>query len=850
MSFKDCVTRAIENGELDPERGGRALVAYDESIDPNVKKLGEVAGDVKTARQVFDAMQFQKQEKKRVAALMVEIGRKRQIEMKSFKDANGQTDLAGGYRAFRERHNNANYSNYSAIHDEVNARVNSMMNEVLTQFRLTTTGDARNTAGFRKVIHEMFGDIDTGDAQAKNMAKAISEALEYTRQRRNAAGGRTPKKRGYGAPQRHDRQALKNAKKQPWIDFILPKLDPEKMINPDTGLPIKPSELEKALKGIYEEITEGTLTRESPDIFLGRKSEANKRLDHRFLAFKSSKEWIEYTERFGDGDPFSQIMSHLDGMARDIGMMETFGPNPVAMRAFLEERVMKWAKALSARGIERKGIVGSDDWESHAKHIIKQSQRMDDLFTGVSNAPVNEFHANTFAFLQSGHVAAVLGSAFLSSVSDIATTFLTAGAADLPMFKILKNTANNFAGLNRVDRIRLSARLGLILDNQNAVANGQMRYVGEVMGPQIMRRVAHTVLNFSLLSPWTKSWRWGFGQTFLGELHDATKKSWEELLPGQRATMERYGINQNDWINIRETKPYDASIDFNNMKSSEGTKFFDIRGLSERSDLSRTFARDLANKMSRMVTGETEFAIPTATLRGRAILTRGTKPGTPEGSFWRSVATYKLYTASLMLTHMQRAFNQETPLKRTKEFAKLFLATTATGALALQLKDISKGKDPRQMFDENGIPDKKFLGAAITQGGGLGIFGDLFFADHTRFGGGKLDTFLGPIWGLGEDAYKFTVVNVQELIAGKDPKVGREFTNLIKRYTPGQSLWYSRLALERLIFDQIQEELDPKASKSFATRERNMRRDYDQEFWWRPGRTAPSRSPDFSEIAN
>jgi hypothetical protein len=849
MSFKDCVTRAIENGELDPERGGRALVAYDESIDPNVAKLGQVAGDVKTARQVFDAMQFQKREKKRVAALMVEIGRQRQMDIKSFVDSNGQNDLAAGYRALYERHSNADYTNVAATHDEINARTNSIINEVLTEFRLTTTGDARNTTGFRKVVHELFGDIDTGDAQAKNMAKAVSTAQEYLRQRFNAAGGRIPKKVGFGMTQKHDKKSLIDAGQEEWSKAISDGLAPEKMINPDTGLPIKPSELDKAIKNAWVDITRNKLNRESPDVFLGQKSKANSRLDHRFFVFKDSEAWLKYSERFGDGDPFSQLMSHMDGLARDISMMETFGPNPLAMKGFLEERVMFWASDLAANKIKRKGW-GSGNWEGHAKSVLRQTKNMDDLFTGVANSPVDEFHANTSSFLQAGHVAAVLGSAFLSSISDVATTFLTAGAADLPMFKILKNTASNFTGLNRVDRIRLSARLSLILDNQNAVANGQMRYVGEVMGPQVMRRISHTVLNLSLLSPWTKSWRWGFGQTFLGELHDATKKSWEQLLPGQRETMERYGINQNDWLSIRKTKPYDASIDFNNMKSSEGTKFFDIRGLSERSDLSRTFARDLANKMSRMVTGETEFAVPSTTLRGRAILTQGHRPGTIAGTAWRSFAMYKSYMSTLMLTHFERAYSQGTPLKRTKEFAKLFLATTATGAIAVQLKDISKGRDPRQMFDENGIPDAKFLGAAITQGGGLGIFGDLFFSDSNRFGGGLMDTFSGPGAGFIDDIGKFTIGNIQELVAGEDTKAGREFTNLIKRYTPGQSLWYSRLALERLIFDQIQEELDPKASKSFATRERNMRRDYDQEFWWRPGKTSPGRSPDFSEIVN
>ena len=849
MSFKDCVSRAIENGELDPERGERALVAYDESIDPNVKKLGEVAGDVKTAREVFDAMKFQKREKKRLAALMIEIGRERQIEIKSFKDSNGQQDLAGGYRALRERHSNANYSNYSATHNEVNARVNAIINEVLTEYRLTTTGEARNAAGFRKVVQELFEE-STGDPQAKNMAKAISEALEYTRQRRSAAGGRTPKKRGYGAPQRHSKEALIEAEEGPWVDFITPRLAPEKMIDPDTGKAIKPAELPSILRKIFNEITVGTPIRESPDVVLGPRSEANKRLDHRFLAFKSAKDWIEYAEQFGDGAPFSQIMSHLDGMARDIGMMETFGPNPVSMKAFLEERIQAWAKDLTKRKVKRKAVVGSNKWTAHTNSVLRQTKHMDELFTGQANSPVSVAHANTFAFLQSGHVASVLGSAFLSSVTDFATTFLTAGAADLPMFKILKNTASNFAGLDRVDRIRLSARLGLIIDNQTAIANGQMRYVGEVMGPQIMRRAAHTVLNLSLLSPWTKSWRWGFGQTFLGELHDATKKSWGELPAKQREPMARYGINQNDWTSIKENKAYDASEYFENMESSEGTKFFDIKGLGERTDISPKYARELSNKISRMITGETEFAVPSTTLRGRAILTQGSKPGTISGSAWRSFAMYKSYVSTFMFTHMERAYSQKTPLKRSKEFAKLFLATTAMGALAVQLKDISKGKDPRQIFNDNGVPNIKFLGAAITQGGGLGIFGDLFFSDINRYGRSLVDTFSGPGAGFVKDVSKFTIGNLQELFTGEDTKAGREFANLLKRYTPGQSLWYSRLALERLVFDQIQEGLDPKAGKSFRTKERNLARDYDQEFWWRPGRTAPDRAPDFSEITN
>ncbi len=50
----------------------------------------------------------------------------------------------------------------------------------------------------------------------------------------------------------------------------------------------------------------------------------------------------------------------------------------------------------------------------------------------------------------------------------------------------------------------------------------------------------------------------------------------------------------------------------------------------------------------------------------------------------------------------------------------------------------------------------------------------------------------------------------------------------------GRSLWYARLAFERLIFDQFEAAIDPNAAKSFRRIEQGARRDYGQHFWWRP----------------
>ena len=76
---------------------------------------------------------------------------------------------------------------------------------------------------------------------------------------------------------------------------------------------------------------------------------------------------------------------------------------------------------------------------------------------------------------------------------------------------------------------------------------------------------------------------------------------------------------------------------------------------------------------------------------------------------------------------------------------------------------------------------------------------------------------------------------------------GRELSRFIRQNAPGHSLWYGRLAMERLIFDEIDLALDPKARQRFRNIETRARRDYKQRFFSRPGRGLPQRAPDLSQ---
>ena len=175
-------------------------------------------------------------------------------------------------------------------------------------------------------------------------------------------------------------------------------------------------------------------------------------------------------------------------------------------------------------------------------------------------------------------------------------------------------------------------------------------------------------------------------------------------------------------------------------------------------------------------------------------------------------------------------------------FADLLISTTIMGALALQIKEMAKGRDPRSM------DDPEFWGAAFMQGGGLGIYGDFLFSDLNRFDRGLAETIAGPVVGFANDLRKLTIGNVIEAAQGEDTKIASEMISFAQRYTPGASLWYMRLGLERMVFDQAKLWADPDAGKKIRRMKRKYAREYGQDFWWEPGKMLPERRPDIENI--
>lgn len=167
--------------------------------------------------------------------------------------------------------------------------------------------------------------------------------------------------------------------------------------------------------------------------------------------------------------------------------------------------------------------------------------------------------------------------------------------------------------------------------------------------------------------------------------------------------------------------------------------------------------------------------------------------------------------------------------------AALITSLTIFGALAIELKDLVNGKDPRPM---NTL---KFWAAAYSQGGGLGIFGDFMYTGlggSNRAGSPNWASFFGPVFGSAVDLANLPTAAMRD-------KVGAEALRFARGHMPFVNLWYAKSAIDHAGLQDLQEMLSP---GYLARMRQTAMKEWGQDYWWRPSQGAPARAPDFGNI--
>jgi hypothetical protein len=813
-SIADCLQRGIDFGEIDRQRGIALqrefdqLVARYRSIMPEAQAKARAAADLKEASKTKTAR------RRHVVLNQLQAMSRIRNQIVTAKDPAAaiksliQYDPTAGMKGESVRF----------LAEAYVSSINAAMKDVLEKTGQDVLSRSRNPKLLENLIRELH-DEATGDALAKTLAATVRKEQQRMRRSFNSFGGDIGDLADFGVSHTHDAGQMMQKGFPAWAEKIHGLLAWNRIIDHSTGKPFAAAgqapafaDVQTFLKDVYDGITTRGWDDRDPSLAMGGRALANQRAEHRVLHFKNGSAWIDYNRAFGTSDPFSAMISGLHGLARDVAALRVLGPNPRAGLTFAAQVAQKHA-----------ADIGDTKLAERATRAGKTALAMLAHQDGSANIPHHVGWARFFGGVRSTLTSIQLGSAVVSSVTDAATISAAASTIGMSGRTVMARSVQLMA--SQATR-ETAARMGYVAETLADSGATMARYMGQTFGTGLPERMSSFTLRATGLSAVTDFRKIAFQMEFAGHLADMGNRAWADMEPNTRMMLERRGITAKDWDLMRDpsTRFYPQGQGGpNGGPSMNGPDFMSpYHWLEHQTALPRVEAEGLAMRWQMAIQEQLEMAIPSASLEGKAFMQGTAAPGTFMGELARSSTSYKSFSLSLMLNQYRRFSEADSwGMNRWSYAAKLSGMLLVTGALAVQLKELVKGNDPRPM-DEG-----KFWMASLFQGGGLGLFGDFFNATQSRTGGGLAETLAGPVVGLANQIARPVASNITRAINGEDTTVGRDVADLGRKNTPFfSSAWYVRTAYSRLVADNIQAFLDPEAELAFRRRAKRLAKEY------------------------
>lgn len=683
-----------------------------------------------------------------------------------------------------------------------------------------------NQEGVNAIVRAIFGETQGLPPEAVQGAKEWASVTTALRERFNRAGGDIGTLEDWGLPHHHSQSKVAKAGRDQWVTDTLPLLDREHYFNED-GTRMDDAQLADFLKEAWTSIATGGANKMTPGGPRVSGARANRGNESRQIHYKDAASYLEYQGKYGERSLYEVLVGHIAGISKDVGLVETFGPNPDHAFRYWRESLVQEGKLAEPTKIGK---------------IDERAIRSENLYNEVAGKtlPVASRHlAETFDTLRNWLVASRLGSAVITSFSDDATLHLTGRLNNLPELRLVANELAAFNPANRMEE-RMALRSGLAM---NTLISSLNRFGQQGIGAAFSRRLANTVLRVSGLNAMTEARKRAFGATMLSSLGSITKEHsrLSDLDAADHRILLSKGLTETDWQVWRAAQLEDWGGGNRTMLTPESIYRIPDAQLKDIGDPIR-LKEQAATKLLAIVLEESDVAVIEPGAADRVVTGANIQRGTWKGELTRSFFLFKSFPLAMISRHWARGMSLPNTGGRAAYLATLIAATTVAGMVSLQINEVLKGRDPRTLnpMSKGGL--RNWM-AAMLKGGSLGIYGDFLFSDATQHGQSPFATLSGPVLGTVEDVANLTQGNIMQALQGKDTNAGAEAVRFVKGNTPGASLWYAKSAFDHLIWFQLAEYFSPGYLAKMRVK---AQQDYQQRYWWEPQDLAPKRAPDIA----
>lgn len=634
--------------------------------------------------------------------------------------------------------------------------------------------------------------------EAQTIAKVVRKWQEVARTDANAAGAWIGKLDDWIVSQSHDRWKVERAGFQAWAADIGQRLDWPR-IEAEHG-PIQDKAL--WLREVYTNIASGVQLKAQGATnttgFIGPRNVAKGMSQERVLHFRTADDWYAYNQAFGFGSLREAVFAGLRRSAQNTGIMRVLGTNPDAMFNRLVDEISQQLR----RGGDEKAIRKFSEATAEQGWLRRRLAEVD----GSVNIAVNHTAARVGAGVRAVQSMAKLGGATISSFGDIAT-YGSEMAFQGRTF--LSGVTESLEGLTRgrpkAEARELLAEAGVFLDSMIAELSRAGTLDDSI--PGAMTRGLRLFFKANLLSWWTDTLRSSAALGMLHTLAGHRGKAFADLPERLRKVFNLYDIGEADWNVMRA----------GSIKALDGRDYLTRAGLPQ----------DVGEKLSRYVSDRAYTAVLEPDADARAMMKMGTRPGTPLGEIDRFVMQFKSYGVGFARQVVGREIYGYGPKAfeagSMQGLAKLIVASTILGYASMTVKEMLKGKKPRD--PETPGQWAAVIQAAMVQGGGFGLYGDYLFGQYSRFGGTSLESAAGPALGTAADVLKL----FHRAKAGDDAAAAA--LRVAINNTPFINLFYTRPVLDYAILYEMQEALNPGALRRMEGR---IKKESGQEYWLPP----------------
>jgi len=710
--------------------------------------------------------------------------------------------------------------------------------------------DIEKRTGLKPPVTETNQDI-------KKVAEIMESYSELVRQKLNARGANIEKMWGYVVKQSYDqfnvRAAANRLNKKleeitvpenlqgkdinyyknftAWKNFIMQYLDGDRTFaNTD--------DVDNFLLNAYNSIVGNKIQiAEGAGNIFGTKNVAKGANYKRVLHYKSAKDWFAVNEKFGTGSLKETYFSGLMTAGRNMGMIDSLGTKP-------KQNFEKIRYAIQQRLIDDERLNAAQSISSYAP-FDKYMKVVDGTIHTIEGGSIGFGVAKWSAITRAVTNTTKLGGAVISAAADLG---IYGSEMKFQGRSFLGGMYEGFAGLarrkNTQDKKDLVEGMGFLADGIVYDVSGR-----HTVGDNLTKgwtKIQRTFFKYNLLSWWTNTLK---ENSMLGMANYYAKQknlSFDKLNKPLQEFFALYNIDSVKWDVIRKNgmSKADDGTEFINVANLDQISDADIKRITGIDNLSKTELQIEKDKFKYSVSGilldRSIYAVIEPDARVKGIMTQGTLAGTGMGEAIRFIGQFKAFPMSIMNKVLGREMAYIRKGKRLgglsteagraeigrgiRGMAALVITSGFMGYMAMTMKDLLKGKEPRD-------PTKgKTIMAAFLQGGGLGIYGDVLFKEQ-RDAGSVVAGLVGPVPVTAVDlglAFKYAL----GLEGGKAAKAAYR---AISSNIPFLNLFYIKSAFDYMIGFQLMETINPGVLKRV---ERRMKKDYNQEYLF----TKPSTS--------